>query len=79
MTTHGWTNDATWVVAQYVGNDQSLYDLACQAKDALEIREAVESLLEEEALKSHLTADLVQCALDQVNWQEIWEGYCQRC
>jgi hypothetical protein len=77
-TTHGWTNDATWLVAQYVGNDEWLYKLVCQAKDAMEIKEAVVSVLEEEALKSHLTADLVQCALDQVNWQEIWEEYRQQ-
>jgi hypothetical protein len=77
-TTHGWINDATWLVAQYIGNDQGLYNLACQAKDALEIREAVESLLEEEAFKFFLTADLIRCALDQVDWQKIWEEYRQQ-
>jgi aryl carrier-like protein len=67
------------MVAQCIGNDEWLYKLACQAKDALEIKEAVESLLEEEALKFHLTSALIQCALDQVNWQEIWEEYHQQC
>jgi hypothetical protein len=73
------TNDATCVVAQCVVSDERLYELAYQAKDAMELKEAVVSMLEEEKLRHRLTSALIQCALDQVNWQEIWEDFRQQC
>jgi hypothetical protein len=73
MTTHGWSNDATWLVALALGNDEELYESVRRAKDPVDIKDMVEALLDESS--NYLTTDLVNCALSQVNWSEIWNSF----
>lgn len=82
---NGWTNYETWNVALWLGNDQGTEDdcleMTAQARKDGHPRYALK-----ESLKGYIAdmmpdlgasmfADLLQSALDNVNWYEIADHY----
>lgn len=68
---NGWTNWETWNVNLWLCNNEGDYDMAKNCKDGNAIRELVE---EYRTRTSGMFADLINRALDRVNWEEIYKG-----
>jgi len=72
MKYNGWTNYETWIVALWIDNDHQYWrERAAKYKDRPGILadKLRESLSEHELEGMH--ADLLNAALNRVNWQEI--------
>lgn len=73
---NGWTNHPTWLVNLWLDGD------CLDGMSASEIKEFVEELIDEQ-LGNHcgarqpngLAFDLIQSALDDVNWRELAEHH----
>lgn len=81
---NGYTNYETWNIALWMDNDQGEQDYwisqAEQADDVYELEVILKEYYQEQMPQLHGTwADLLQSALDSVNWREIaenlWEEY----
>lgn len=79
---NGWRNVETWAVALHVMNDEGLYRQSLEAiSDASDRPTALKDTLEDIvfALIANIPgrafiADLLQSALDRVDWTEIVEA-----
>jgi hypothetical protein len=74
---NGWANYETWLLALWVGNEESLYEYwererAIEVEDAGELAHELKEYFEESqpALEG-FWADLLGAALSEVNWYEI--------
>lgn len=85
MNYDGWKNYETWLVALWIGNNESVYrnvqdllnrDYAfkhnCEKADAL--KEMIEEFLDFQE-EASLRSDLLNAALSEVDWMEIVESY----
>lgn len=72
---NGWTNKETWLVNLWLGDS-----LAIDADSSMEItpeyiEEIVESLIDECVNEYGFVRDLINCALGEINWDEIASHY----
>ena len=72
---NGWTNKETWLVNLWLGDT-----LEADAGSSIEItaeyvEEVVESYLDSDALNAGFVRDLLNCALGEINYDEIAEHY----
>lgn len=75
MAYNGWKNKETWLVNLWLG-----YTLSMYAEDGVEItpdyiEELVEELVDAEVSQNGLVADLLNCALGEIDYHEIAEHY----
>lgn len=86
-TYNGWSTYETWLVNLWIQNEESLYAslhaAVCEADSLYDAREILKARIDNEydwfvEENSHgLFQDLLQGALDEVNWYEIaknWRG-----
>jgi hypothetical protein len=82
---NGYTNYETWNVSLWIDNDSGLYevvnDLAmeCAPDDLYKLESAIKDLITEmnPCNNADLFSDLMQSALDNVNWLEIAEYWLE--
>lgn len=74
MSYNGWTNKETWLVNLWLGD--YLADMQEEGHNITHdyIRDLVEESLDGNVIGS-FTQDLIQCALDEINYREIAEYY----
>ena len=83
---NGWKNYETWLVALWIDNDQSTYSYARELRDQFKENEysrydlshALKDWIEEDNPlmdNADLFTDLLQSALDEVDWYEIADNY----
>lgn len=83
MSYNGWTNYETWTVHKWLTEENpdvanSVYALAQDAGSTVTLEEALQKYVNEyflPELASGLAQDLLQSAVNQVNWQELAERY----
>ena len=76
MSYEGWENYETWLVALWIGNDQGLYEAVREMADGSP--ETIKDFILEFnplADKANLWSDLMNAALQSVNWEEIAADY----
>lgn len=81
----GYTNYETWLVSLWIDNDQGLYndvqELARENVDSeYDLANAIKDFIEEFnplAENADMFSDLLQSALQNVNWQEIAENWIE--
>jgi hypothetical protein len=82
---NGWANYETWCVHLWLTNDQGTYEtmreIVAEAKQGYEagqtIRVYVEDLNPLLGHEASMFTDLLQGALDIVNWQEVAEAFSE--
>lgn len=72
---NGWTNKETWLVNLWLGDS-----LAIDADSSMEItpeyiEELVDDLVDENVSEYGFVRDLINCALGEINWDEIASHY----
>jgi hypothetical protein len=72
---NGWTNKETWLVNLWLGADLEIDQESSIEITADYIEELVEFLLEYDALQHGFVRDLLNCALGEVNYDEIAAHY----
>jgi len=74
----GWTNHPTWLVNVWIDNDHGLYEYCQELKETQDVRaiaENLKQLIEDSKPDTPgLFSDLLESALDSVNWREIAEN-----
>lgn len=75
----GFTNYETWAVALWLDQDQGMYEMireAAPTMEGYELGEYIKDMLEEDMpeLGNTMWADLLNGALEAVNWQEVGEN-----
>lgn len=73
---NGWTNKATWLAVIWF-ND-SLAAFADEDMAAEDVKETVESYLDDVNLKNGFTGDLLSFALAEINYAEIAAHYAKK-
>ena len=72
---NGWTNYETWLVNLWLNNEEEsereLRHISRMSKSAEKLREWVQDMVCEDG--GSLKGDLINTALNAVNWQEIVE------
>jgi hypothetical protein len=72
---NGWSNYETWLTALWVSDDLHEYSINTLGGelDAEQTRNFVEEILSipSQCVASAFASDLVNAALDKVNWQEL--------
>ena len=71
---NGWTNKETWLVNLWLGDDFVSQSEDGQLITEAFIRETVEYICESET-KSGFLADMLNCALGEINYFEIAQHY----
>lgn len=83
----GWKNRETWCAALWIGNEQGLYEEACEMANAAadvyhlskDLEAWWESIFEEQIEElnnnSPILADFLNHGIDMVDWYEIAEHY----
>lgn len=82
---NGYTNYETWAVSLWIDNNQGLYndvqELARENVDSeYDLANAIKDFIEEFnplAENADMFSDLMQSALQNVNWQEIAENWIE--
>lgn len=75
MTYNGWDNYETWCVTLWLSNEQTHYDKAILCEDERQLRKVAEDIAYAEMNENGLVHDLVNCALNEVNWTQILESF----
>jgi len=71
---NGWTNYETWCVNLWLTNDQETYSHASSLPSASAIKELVRDWKHETIPCAGIFADLLESALQSVNWYEIYDN-----
>jgi hypothetical protein len=83
MAYEGWTNYETWVVNKWLTVESqeianSVYALVQDAGSTVTLEEALKKYVGQyfiPAVESGLAQELLQAAVERVNWQELAERY----
>lgn len=76
---NGWTNHSTWLVNLWLGNDVQSWinDSDCEGWDLDSVesvfKDFIEELTSQENITCGLLTDLLQSAVDDVDWRELAE------
>lgn len=78
-TYNGWRNRETWIVGLWLGNEEHLYrammDIIREIPNPYMREDALRELINDEIQAEGFTFDLVNTALNRVDWQAIIEGH----
>jgi hypothetical protein len=69
MAYNGWTNKETWLVNMWVGDSLAEMQQEGSEMDPGSIEAYVWELMP--TIECHFTADLLACAMGEVNWHEL--------
>lgn len=77
---NGYTNYETWAVALWIDNEEGSYNYWRERTQEAESIHELEDMLKDEHEENMpevtgIYSDLLQAALDSVNWYEIAENY----
>lgn len=77
MSYNGWTNKETWIVNLWVGDNLAEMQQEGQEMDGRYIEDYVWELISDSSstVEAHFAADLLACAMGEVNWNELAEHY----
>ena len=76
---NGWTNHSTWLVNLWLGDDVQSWinDSDCEEWDLHSVesvfKDFIEELTSQENISCGMLADLLQSAVDDVDWRELAE------
>lgn len=76
MTYNGWTNKETWLVNLWLGD--GLPEMIDPTDSLSDIEDRIKELVEmitDEVTQAGLLADLLNCALGEINYRELAEHY----
>ena len=79
-TYNGWTNHSTWLVNIWLGDDVQAWinDSDCEEWDLDSVesvfKDFVEELTNQQEMAYGLLSDLLQSAVDDVDWRELAEN-----
>jgi hypothetical protein len=74
---NGWTNKETWLVNLWLGANLEVDQESSIEITADYIEELVEFLLEYDIMQHGFVRDLLNCALGEVNYEEIAAHYAR--
>jgi hypothetical protein len=79
-TYNGWTNYETWAVKLWMDNDQGSQEYWAERAKEMDVYDLEQALKDEheefmpENIRPSVYGDLLQAALDSVNWREVAES-----
>lgn len=73
MAYNGWTNKETWIVNLWVGDNLTEMQQEGVKMDAASVEAYVWELISDNSstVEAHFAADLLACAMSEVNWHEL--------